>query len=384
MKPGVLILESSERHGWSSIAEIVPRLISEWESICLSKGILIQKLDCLNDFGPPRDLSFNTVLIPCLTPQISKMVELLRGILKLDFKIIVYAYGAPSRAFLEFYDWKFEQQLSSRDQIIVNCEADLILGKACYDRAQLIVQPFSFMSPQGSARFNPNDFFYLYHGRINPQKNILAMIQSYELTLKTNSALTPMHIVGDEDLTFGPVVSIKASGYLEMLKQYVLEHNLSEHIFFHPFIESEILENEFLLKSHVFISLSQHVDENFGLAAYKSLSLGMPCILSGWGGHWELQKLFGSQVSIVSVEKLMAPLVFKTAIAAGNLMPFSKNIEDLLSLETSEDLPIKRQKWGLNVLALNRKRDHATPFTDMSSAPFKFYFEVYSGKKFNQ
>lgn len=384
MKPlaSVLVLKSKERCQWKSLSEVIPRLISDWKKVLDQSQISYQEIDCDDVAALPSNLHFDTVLIPALTPKISKTIQLLRGILKFDFKIMVYAYGAASRSFLEFYDWQFEQMLEARDQIIVNCEADKILGMESYKFASFKVQPFTFLMDVKSTAFDPQNFFFLYHGRINPQKNILAMIKSYELTLKANPDLSPMYIVGDEDLTFGPIVNIPAAGYRDRLISYVNESGLSNHVFFHSFMEPELLESSFLNKSHAFVSFSQHMDENFGLAAYKSLSRGMPAILSGWGGHFELQKLFAGQVTIVSVENLMTKLALKEEIELSDYTFFDQYIPEILEFKSSDETKIIRHKWGLNMLAINKKREHATPFLNMTSVPFKFYFEVYSGKKF--
>lgn len=48
---------------------------------------------------------------------------------------------------------------------------------------------------------------------------------------------------------------------------------------------------EALSASHVFISLSTHHDEDFGLSPAESLMVGTPCVLSDWGGFRDFQSL---------------------------------------------------------------------------------------------
>lgn len=376
----ILILKTQERQEWKSLSEIVPRLTEEWKNYLEEHHLSYFEMDCDQLTGLPKELDLSTVLIPALTPKIANLIRLLRADLLLDFKIILYAHGAASRSFLEFYDWRLESVLETQDQIIVSCEADKILGEASFKNASIKVQPFSFAF-KSEDLFNPQDFFFLYHGRINPQKNILSMIQSYELALKENPHLAPMHLVGEEDHTFGPIVLDQAQGYREMLIRFIEQKNLQKNIFFHPYMPPSKLEKDFLRKSHIFLSFSQHMDENFGLAAYKSLTLGMPCLLSGWGGHWQLQNLFPEQVCIVPVDKLKGKLVLPHFQKNQNWPRFSEWIPELLHFKNSDETKLTRNKWGLNVLGLNRTRSHATPFLNTSSQPFKFFFDVYSGVK---
>ncbi|MGZ3787376.1 MAG: glycosyltransferase [Bacteriovorax sp.] len=364
------------------MAEVVPRIRESWVETFLSAGYLFTEINCDEEDVLPPHLHFSLVLIPILTPKIAKMVRLLRGILKFNFTIIVYAHGAASRSFLEFYDWGLESLLEAKDIIVVSCECDKILGEASFSNATFFVSPFSFKEEKRGEDFNPQNFFFLYHGRINPQKNIRLMIESYELSLIKDHDLPPFYIIGDEDLTFGPIVQVEAKGYLIRLIQYVKEKGLLGKIHFHPYLEPLELRERFLTKSHVFVSYSQHMDENFGFAAFKSLSQGMPAILSGWGGHFELFKLFPHQVNIVQVEKLLAPFEIKSFVTDRYVLPFAHYNQEILKMNKTDKTALARAKWGLDVLALNRLRDHATPFLNKTSVPFRYYFDVYSGKKF--
>src|SRR5207253_2174201 len=50
-----------------------------------------------------------------------------------------------------------------------------------------------------------------------------------------------------------------------------------------------------------FVSPSLHIGENFGLAAFRSLAAGNPAVLSSWGGHRDLGRLFKTSARCVPV-----------------------------------------------------------------------------------
>ncbi|MGZ3809729.1 MAG: hypothetical protein ACXVCE_16725, partial [Bacteriovorax sp.] len=64
------------------------------------------------------------------------------------------------------------------------------------------------------------------------------------------------------------------------------------------------------------------------------------------------------------------------------VLPFAHYNQEILKMNKTDKTALARAKWGLDVLALNRLRDHATPFLNKTSVPFRYYFDVYSGKKF--
>ena len=90
--------------------------------------------------------------------------------------------------------------------------------------------------------------------------------------------------------------------YKAYLMSLVKSLDLEDYVEFRGFVKREIIYSELNSIEYVFISLSLHSDENFGMAALRSLSDGKKAILSNWGGHADFDKSFPNQVLLIDVE----------------------------------------------------------------------------------
>lgn len=115
---------------------------------------------------------------------------------------------------------------------------------------------------------NIKDYF-LFFGRISPEKGIMSLVKAYELGNFEN----PLYLVGD-----GPLK--------EELEKYVKEHNLSEKVIFTGFQSGENLKK--YVEEAKCVILPSEWYENGPYSILEALAVGKPVIVSNYGGLTEI------------------------------------------------------------------------------------------------
>ncbi|MCY4523906.1 MAG: glycosyltransferase, partial [Halobacteriovoraceae bacterium] len=171
-----------------------------------------------------------------------------------------------------------------------------------------------------------------YAGRVSEQKNIHGVLQALSLLKKEGVAFNFL-LYGDPDFHGHPNMGISSINYLRLLKRQIKELNLEDDIHFKGRFDFLQLEKELSSFRHIFISAGSHADENFGVSACRSLLAGNRAVLSNWGGHQQLKKLFKNQVQLVDVYQ--GPHIPPVSILENIKKAMNTNIEINL---TEEDL----------------------------------------------
>jgi len=135
---------------------------------------------------------------------------------------------------------------------------------------------------------NENDFVILYTGRLSLQKNIISMLKLYfKFALKCKK-IPYLLLAGNFDDLGAPFFGVHSTdGYYFQTCQQLLEmfpKNISKKIIFLGGLDSNSLRGIYH-ESDVFLSLSLHHDEDYGMSPAEALCCGMPVILSDWGGY---------------------------------------------------------------------------------------------------
>lgn len=97
-------------------------------------------------------------------------------------------------------------------------------------------------------------------------------------------------------------MGIQYSNYFLYISNLINELKVKKLVKMKGFLQREKIYLKYKNKNTVFISLSLHSDENFGMAALRSLHEGHRAILSAWGGHADLKKYFPKRVKIIEVD----------------------------------------------------------------------------------
>ena len=129
---------------------------------------------------------------------------------------------------------------------------------------------------------------FLYTGRFSAQKNIIFLIKSFEQFLKISGSDAHLYLAGTFDDMAYPFFGIY---YPQGFTQYQFEQELESYddltrsrIHFLGNLASDELY-DYYQACDVFVSLSLHNDEDYGMSPAEALCCGMPLILSNWGGY---------------------------------------------------------------------------------------------------
>src|SRR5437867_3586290 len=178
-------------------------------------------------------------------------------------------------------------RLKSTDVVVVNSTSDraiferIVLGPGpCCELLPFGVDP-SFFEPLPPERASaartalgvgPDDFALLYAGRVNLQKNLHSLL----LLFRDLAAAEPrarLLLAGAEDSIPPPFSDATNVGYQASLQDLVRRWGLEERVRFLGPLEDDALRDA-LAASDVFVTLSLHSNENFGLAPVEAMAAG--------------------------------------------------------------------------------------------------------------
>lgn len=290
----ILILTSEKNYVWTSMQEIIPSLVHCWE-LCAQLEQLSSLSICVEKTSP-KDLALaalksKVIIITTFNSEIANAMILIRDVFKVDSPFIFHLHGLATIGCWPLYKFKVESLMTNKDIFLGTCPGDIKCIELTYTNAKACMHLFPLEQAYLNPHLHPKKLVYV--GRISDQKNIESSIKLY-LSIKENLHLESFEIFGEEDFLGHPNMGIKSTELLTSLSQY------SDQIKFRGFVPREKIIQE-IQADHIFISLSTHSDENFGMAALRSLLAGSKAILSDWGGHKILSKHFPTQTVLIPV-----------------------------------------------------------------------------------
>jgi glycosyltransferase involved in cell wall biosynthesis len=128
----------------------------------------------------------------------------------------------------------------------------------------------------------------LYTGRISMQKCVLRLIQEFAGLCAAGKKDVYLALAGPVDdlggMTTG--ISIPPGYFFHQLTELLAElpKRVRDRIFFLGHLAPEELKKTYSA-ADLFVSLSLHHDEDFGMCPAEALSSGLPSILTDWGGY---------------------------------------------------------------------------------------------------
>ncbi len=290
---------------WLSCQKITANILKVYQE--LARDYQIDYFDINQEINLD---GFNKLIFIDHTPHPwDKTLQLLQqNQIKSDAELIYYIYGDFSLNLRKWYELICKLDNYKIKLVVASNAQKKLLKKLIH--ANITVIPF----PVDTKEFHhvPNPLAaqtFLYTGRISFQKNIHQCIklfyQSYQEGILDNDF--KFIIAGNYDSIGRPFLG---QNELEGEYYHYLNYKLREEVssaFFNKHISFVGLKNGKELYSlynqaAYFISLSHFNDEDFGMSVAESLSCGLPCLLSNWGGHASFKQSCPDLVELVEFE----------------------------------------------------------------------------------
>ncbi len=302
----VIILTTRLNSVWLSMQEIIPGIEDLWKKYAEARRIEIDTINCDEALDLPTNmkklLEAKLIVVTAFNLKIVQAVRLIRLQLGIDAPIAFYLHNQATIACWPLKKWKLIDCLNSRDTFISTCSRDKETFKALFENGKCLLTPFSYQELATPAQaldyhFSKVERNFVYVGRISDQKNLHSLMTAFSF-LKSQDSL---HLFGGEDSLGSPNMEMPSSKTLMNLKELAKTLQISSRVFFHGHQPRETLYHYLKSTPHIFVSASLHSDENFGMAAFRSLCLGANAVLSDWGGHSDFSKYFPDQVKYARV-----------------------------------------------------------------------------------
>lgn len=239
--------------------------------------------------------------------------EILRSRERLDRQppIVGFLMGTMSRGATELAP--LTAHLKSTDVLVGNCTGDLEITRKFFSNAQMRKLPFavdeSVFYPADECErqqikadlgFAADDRILLYAGRITIEKNLHTLLRIFS-TLQDLVPNLHLMIAGEvEDVPFAcmGVYSISMTATLvKLMKELDLR---ADSVHFVGRKNVAQLRDIYAV-ADVFVNMTLHHDENFGLSQVEAMACGTPVVGTSWGGLKDtiLHGETGYQVSTV-------------------------------------------------------------------------------------
>ena len=383
--------------------EIIPMIEHTWSSLCLEHGYHYQLID-VDNTSPACNIqtliSSDLIVVTCFNSQISHFVKILRDKLKIDTRFFFYLHGLATIGLWPLQRFGVLPLLTTNDLFIGTCDGDIKSMNLSFVNACSMKIPFTIIDSSTFYQYTTKTIPFVYIGRISPQKNLDQLLCAYSELSDSLKSAHPLYFYGSEDHLGFPNIGLQEHNYLNQLRQLVIKLKLNPFVTFKGFVERLDIQKE-LGANYIFVSPSTHSDENFGMAAFRSLLTGAPCILTKWGGHKEFATDYQNRIYYLTPTLTdSGPLInlseFKNALTkaanefslslstdpinfnlARNIRLFKLELEK--SLEHSE--PLKPTALALSIFSqqeqFEKNNEKQRCFNSFNDPAFISYFEAY-------
>lgn len=218
----------------------------------------------------------------------------------------------------------------------------------------------------------PDDYLFLYTGRISKQKRIVELIECFFEALKTNQITrkSKLMIVGPFDY-LGMLYLDQVEEYGEYFRDidFLLNTNpeWSENIVLVGKVKHEEL-NDLYNMADTYISLSTYHDEDYGMSVAEAICTGLPAILTGWGGYGSFKNDKNKDgISLIPVKLGRTKPSFDKNLVLKALSQFENleySREDFANLN-QEFLSIKKVQSNLSDILSAQAKELSKPSQNM-------------------
>ncbi|HEX4925145.1 MAG TPA: glycosyltransferase, partial [Bdellovibrionales bacterium] len=281
---------------WSSMREILPAIESAWRPF--NPKVVYPASAAAFFEALPALLTAKRIVVTFLNAHSVTAMRVLRQEYGSRVPFVIYLHGDGTNGAQALTE--LNGLLTKQDQFISSCSADARALRLCLHGAKVHVIPFPLGAKARKPRVVANPPL-VYVGRVSEQKNLHTLIWSLWVLKAVFKRPMRLSIYGREDGYGSPNMNLHTPNLGRRLKALAKRLGVEALIEWRGHCESATLEREVYSKHHVFVSASLHADENFGLAAFRSLCSGNPAALTRWGAHTDLYRKFRGRVRLARV-----------------------------------------------------------------------------------
>ncbi|MCO4792565.1 MAG: glycosyltransferase family 4 protein [Bacteriovoracaceae bacterium] len=334
-----IVLYSEENFVWTSMQEIIPGLLKCWKEVGVRENIetIVINVDDQKSLknNIAKIISCENIVLTSYNAKIAKAVVLIRSSLGVDARMIVHLHGLASVGCWPLHEFKTGELLTERDVFLSSSQRDADTFKLSFENARCEVIKFhqTYEKPAPVVK-TPSLAKFVYVGRIAEQKNLHQLLWAISLVRRKKPELKfELDIYGEPDNLGSPNMNIPSKDYKEFLEKIINDLKIN-NVNFKGFVKRENLDTWVSENRHIFISPSLHSDENFGMAALKSLEAGNCAILTDWGGHTDFNKSFSDAVSLINVySSQLGPVIDPIELSEAIIMNIETFPRDVVKSE---------------------------------------------------
>tara|TARA_R110002049_G_scaffold307477_2_gene508059 strand:+ start:136 stop:1458 length:1323 start_codon:yes stop_codon:yes gene_type:complete len=310
-KTKLAIIVATNPSVWQSCRIITPNIDACYRSIADQSNGQVEieyfnyynsqsELDLINEVQRTFDWQPDTLIFMDHQPHPLKFLQYYKELQPKRCHFIFHVYGDFT---LFTVDWTSTEKLIKKDQcqFIAASHKQVELISSFVENPKSVhycpfpvdTRKFYFdQEKRGKARndlcIDKDDFVFLYTGRLSPQKNTLGLIDSFEKAFKDYEKPPLFLFAGAYDQLGTPFIgNYLAKNQYQSRVQLRLDNlpaKLKDRVHYVGSLEPEEL-SQYYLASDMFISLSLHNDEDYGMSPIEALLSGTKTILTDWAGY---------------------------------------------------------------------------------------------------
>lgn len=180
-------------------------------------------------------------------------------------------------------------------------------------------------------KLNNDQIMYVYTGRLSLQKKIIDLIIDFSAYLKISKSNSYLFLAGEFDDLGNPFKGVysKEGAFYQNYNKLIcsLDEDVRGRIKYLGNFSTEELKNLYSA-ADVFISLSVHNDEDYGMSPAEALCSGLPIILTDWAGYKSF-KFENNECQLIATTIGELHLTYNKSQLLKALLSTQKNIYNL-------------------------------------------------------
>ncbi len=296
-----------------------------------------------------KELNLSSLILADMRFDLVHWLPLIQKNLSSEINIQVHIYGNPIKRMMRLIQASVDFTSMNLSFMVGSTVQKEVFEKILNDSKNVTYLPFIpdayVFKPEKRLSWRKKNHFenekiFLYVGRISYQKNVTHLMDLFALHAHSHPN-SRLFIVGAPDnLNWREVPRANYLNYAgeAFFEKLQILNQQGVAITYLGKLGPNDLEEVYNGCDH-FVSLSTFDGEDFGLSVAESLSVGLPCSLTSWGGHKEFSELPQVQFAAVKIQEGHLGIDSEQWLAVQNFAPTDRaqNIEQFHLWKTQRE-----------------------------------------------